>query len=107
MDYRRLAADIIGYIIAASLLFLWYPQIKKICKHKHTHGLSIKTIIINIWISSLGTIYAILISETPLLVGRISLLAVSILLFILHRYYISNTKNVTCVINNPSDITYV
>jgi uncharacterized protein with PQ loop repeat len=89
---KRIAADVLGYVIAVSLGFLLFPQIKKTYKHKHTLGLSVKTMLVNIWIGVLGVIYAVLIDEIPLLVGECVVTFFSIMLYSLYLYFRENTK---------------
>lgn len=92
MNDRRLAADIIGYVIAVLVGILLLPQIYKTCKVKHTLGLSIKTIYCNISIALLGVVYAILINEIPLLVGELILCTFSLVQVALYFWYKENTK---------------
>ena len=90
---RRIAADTIGYSIAALLAILLIPQILKTFKHKHTLGLSIKTVVLNVVIGLLGVVYAVLIEEYPLLVGEIVVFLFSLCLFSLFFIYSKNTHN--------------
>ena len=87
---RRIVADVIGYVIAVLLASLLFPQILKTHKHKHTLGLSRKTVILNVVIGGLGVAYSILIEEWPLLAGEAIACIFSIFLAILYAQYRDN-----------------
>lgn len=104
---RRLAADIIGYIIATLVGILLLPQIYKTCKVKHTLGLSIKTIYCNISIALLGIAYATLIDEIPLLVGELILFTFSSVQVSLYVWYKDNTKKQQAITATQTAVTCV
>lgn len=100
---RRIAADAIGYSIAALLAMLLYPQVRKTLKHKHTLGLSKKTIILNILISVLGVVYSILIGEYPLLTGEGLVFLFSVWLAVLYMKYRDNTDLLRTTYNSVTE----
>lgn len=90
-EEKRTVADVLGYIIAALLGMLMLPQIIKTHKHGHTLGLSIKTVLINTLIATIGLAYSILIGELPLLVGNIVVLTACLFLCGQWMYYRGET----------------
>lgn len=81
MSTKRVAADIIGYLIAVLLGCMLLPQIIKTIKCRHTLGLSIKMVLLNV-----------LIEEYPLLAGEIVVTVFSLLLLYYYIKYRVNTR---------------
>lgn len=99
---ERTAADVLGYMIAALLGLLMLPQILKTHKHGHTLGLSIKTVLINTLIATLGTGYSILIGELPLLVGNVIVLTACLFLCGQWVYYRKETRARKAALARPA-----
>lgn len=84
---REHVADIIGYIGIVFLVLLLIPQIYKTYTIRHTEGISLTMILLELGVSLCYLIYGVLLSQLPLIIGNCFALIMSIILLFMFCYF--------------------